>query len=220
MNLSPFFRSISRVLLLAALIGGAAFLSTTPAFAIEQPLYSVIEKVRFEGSSIEIRDYAPYLVAETTVETRDFDDASSEGFRRLADFIFGANNGNVEMDMTAPVETRRPEKIEMTAPVATEGQEGAWVVRFMMPSKYTLDTLPRPNDPRISIVQVPSRTLAVISFSGLWTLSNFAENTTRLERFLEQEGFESFGSPSVARYNMPLTPWFLRTNEIQIEVRY
>lgn len=197
----------------------ASLVSLQPALAIEQPQYSVFESHQFEGDTIELRSYSPYLVAETTVEIQDFDEASSEGFRRLADFIFGANNANVKMDMTAPVETRKPEKMDMTAPVTTGGQAGAWDVRFMMPSKYTLSTLPVPNDARVRILEVPARTVAVIRFSGFWTQANFDERTLRLERFLAEQGIETLGAPVVARYNMPLTPWFLRNNEVQFEVK-
>jgi len=208
-----FYPSTSSLILLLNIIVG-----TSSALAIEQPSYSVSEKHRFEGDTIEIRNYAPYLVAETTVETENFNEASSEGFKRLAAYIFGENNGNVEMDMTAPVETKRPEKMEMTAPVSSGGAPGAWVIRFMMPSRYTIETLPTPNDDRITIVEIPARTVAVLPFSGRWTLANFAEHTDRLQRFLARKKIARQGEPNVARYNMPLTPWFLRTNEIQIDI--
>ncbi len=202
---------------------GVLFLAASPLFslsarAIEQPRYTVTEAHRVGGKTVEIREYAPYLVAETLVETQDFDTASSEGFKRLAAFIFGENNGNVEMDMTAPVETGRPEKMDMTSPVSTEKQADGWNVRFVMPSKYTLETLPRPNDARITIAELPARTVAVISFSGFWSESNFEEHTQLLERFLASQGRTTVSEPTLARYNMPLTPWFLRTNEIQIEI--
>lgn len=200
------------------LIAGSAILQPAPAAAIEQPKYTVVETHRYDGSAIEFRNYAPYIVAETTVEAQDFDEASSEGFRRLAAYIFGENNGNVEMDMTAPVETRAPEKMDMTAPVSTDGGPGAWNIRFVMPSKYTIETLPRPDDARITILEIPARTVAAISFSGRWTISNFEEHTARLQSFLVRKGMQQLSSPAIARYNMPLTPWFLRTNEIQIDI--
>ena len=208
----------SALALISALLAGSALLQPKQAVAIEQPKYTVVETHRYDGNSIEFRNYAPYLVAETTVEAQDFDEASSEGFRRLAAYIFGENNGNVEMDMTAPVETRTPEEMDMTAPVSTGGAPGAWNVRFVMPSKYTIETLPTPDDARISILEVPARMVAAISFSGLWTASNFDEHTARLQAFLVRKGIAQVSGPVVARYNMPLTPWFLRTNEIQIDI--
>lgn len=222
MSASDLVRSSS--LRVAGLVLGAFFLQSSlpgnvpAAHAIETPAYTVLQSNRFEGNTVELRGYAPYLIAETTVEADDFDEASSEGFRRLAAFIFGENNGNVEMDMTSPVETRRPEKMDMTSPVETTGEPGAWEVRFVMPSKYTLETLPRPNDTRIRIVEVPARTVAALSFSGRWTSSNFAEHTDRLKRFVTRTGLRTQGAPLLARYNMPLTPWFLRRNEILLEV--
>jgi hypothetical protein len=209
---------LSTVAAICTLIAGSAILQPKVAAAIEQPKYTVIETHRYDGSSIEFRNYASYIVAETTVEAQDFDEASSEGFRRLAAYIFGENNGNVEMDMTAPVETRSPEKMDMTAPVSTVGEPGAWNVRFVMPSKYTLETLPTPDDARISILEIPARTVAAISFSGRWTIANFDEHTARLQSFLVRKGIKQASGPAVARYNMPLTPWFLRTNEIQIDI--
>jgi hypothetical protein len=87
-----------------------------------------------------------------------------------------------------------------------------------MPSKYTIETLPRPIDQRITIKEVAARTVAVISFSGFWSESNFAEHTAILERFLLSQGTAIVSEPTLARYNMPLTPWFLRTNEIHFEI--
>jgi hypothetical protein len=225
-RLSPFARSFRAFGFLSG-FAAASFnlfplgnlLMPPKAYALERPKHTVLHQHRYEGDLIEIRQYDPYVAAETTVEADTLDSASNEGFRRLASFIFGENQSQEKMEMTAPVETRRSEKMEMTAPVIT-GKTGVGVysVRFVMPSKYTLQTLPKPKDPRVRILPVPARILAVITFSGRWTPDNFAEHTSRLDRFLLQGGYSLKGEASVARYNPPITPWFLRTNEIQREI--
>lgn len=192
--------------------------SATSSLAIEKPAHTVVTTHSFEGDQIEIRDYPPYQVAETVVQSSTLEKASTEGFKRLAAFIFGENTASTKMAMTAPVETESSVKLDMTAPVSTEGGNGTWKIRFVMPSQYTLETLPRPKDSRIQIQTVPARRLAVIVFSGRWTDENFATHTDRLQRFLSEQKMTVSGSPVIARYNMPLTPWFLRTNEVQIPV--
>ena len=118
--------------------------------------------------AVEMRRYQPRIAAETTVEA-DEEKARSEGFRRLAGYIFGRNHGSDKIAMTAPVSqsSARGEKIAMTAPVSRSGddQQG-WVIRFFMPSKWTMATLPTPNDDRVRLVEVPAETVAVLRFSG------------------------------------------------------
>jgi SOUL heme-binding protein len=186
------------------------------AYAIEKPKYEILRSVDFGGKAIEIRDYAPCLLAETVVEAGSLKEASSEGFKRLAGFIFGGNRTRESVDMTAPVQS---EKMDMTAPVGTVGGPGRYTISFVMPSKYTLETLPVPNDERVQIRQVSGRKVAAIVFSGFWSTANFDEHTALLRAYLGVEGIEALSEPMIARYNMPLTPWFLRRNEVQFEIR-
>lgn len=100
----------------------------------------------------EVRDYPALVVAEVTVEGEQ-KEAASKGFRLLAGYIFGANKKRQRIAMTAPVAQQAAgENIAMTAPVAqTQGAAGTWVVRFTMPSAWTLETLPVPNDARVTL---------------------------------------------------------------------
>lgn len=194
----------------------ALSLGAAPAGAIEKPKYDVVRSIESDGNDIEIRVYAPMLVAETVVEAASLSEASSEGFRRLAGFIFGGNRTRESVDMTAPVQS---EKMDMTSPVGTVGEAGRYTISFVMPSKYTLATLPIPNDSRVQIREIPTRKIAALVFSGFWSTKNFARHTEALKAYLKSEAVETVGEPQVARYNMPITPWFLRRNEILVEVR-
>lgn len=184
------------------------------AMAIEEPKYTVIKK----DDAIEIRLYEPYIVAETVVDSGGYDEASNEGFRRIAGYIFGGNRVQQKISMTAPVTTEQSQKIAMTAPVQTE-QRGASVrMTFMMPSEYTLESLPVPNDSRVTLRLVPARKVAAIEFSGRWTEENFQEHSEKLKKWIEKEELKTTGSPIVARYNPPFWPWFMRRNEVMIPV--
>ena len=182
--------------------------------ATEEPRYAVTKK----DDAFEIRLYESYIVAETVVDTADFSEASNVGFRRIAGYIFGGNKVQQKMSMTAPVTTEQSEKIAMTSPVQTEQRGNPVTMTFMMPSEYTLESLPVPNDSRVTLRRVPGRKLAAISFSGRWTEENFREHTEELMKWIEKEGLKVLGWPIVARYNAPFVPWFLRRNEVLIPV--
>jgi hypothetical protein len=182
---------------------------------IEQPPFTVI---RSDGR-IELRCYDPFIVAETVVEDAGLQAGANVGFRRLAGFIFGGNSAEESIAMTAPVTTTRSERIAMTAPVETQRSGQGVVMRFMMPSQYTVETLPKPNDPRVQIRQVPGRTMAAIRFSGRWGEERFEERTEELLTWLQGRQILVVGTPVVARYNPPWTPGFLRRNEVLVEIR-
>lgn len=182
--------------------------------ATEEPQYTVLRS----DADFEIRRYAPYIVAETVVTNADQESGTNVGFRRLAGFIFGNNRTKESIEMTAPVTTARSEKIAMTAPVETSLKGDDMVMAFMMPSEYTLETLPEPTDPDVVIRSVPERVMAVIKFSGSWSEERFQEKTGMLQEWLTKHDIQATGAPVVARYNAPWTPWFLRRNEVQIEV--
>ena len=184
--------------------------------AIEEPEYTVIEK----SGGFELRAYSPKIVAETLV-SGSLDKASSAGFRLLADYIFGNNTsrtgGNEKISMTAPV-TMEPksEKISMTAPVSMEQTGGQWRVHFVMPGQYTLDTLPKPANPAVTLREVPARNYAVIRFSGLAGEDKTATKTADLMTWLDSKGITPTGKPELARYNPPWTLPFLRRNEVMV----
>jgi len=183
--------------------------------ALEEAKYTVIMK----EESFELRQYEPHIVAETMVEG-DYDKAGNEGFRRLFKYISGENQKKQSIAMTAPVsQDAGPEKIAMTAPVSQEQTGGQWRIAFVMPSEYTLDTLPQPADPKVSLRQVPSRRMAAITYSGSWSRERYEQHRALLEAFVQKKKLQTLGEPVLARYNSPFTLWFLRRNEVLVPVQ-
>lgn len=179
----------------------------------EEPKYEVAAK----HDGFEVRVYAPRIVAEVQVEGKA-KAATNAGFRILADFIFGNNTAGTEVAMTAPVD--RSERIAMTAPVDRTQQEDRWTVTFTMPSKYTMETLPRPNDDRVEIRTVPAKRYAVAKFSGRPKAAEVQRRMSALEDAVAEEGYTLQGTPAVySQYNPPWTPSFLRRNEVMVELR-
>jgi len=189
-------------------------IGATDVMAIEEATYQVLKK---EGR-FEIRDYAPHILAETIVEG-NIKEAGNKAFKRLFGYISGDNRSHGKVAMTAPVsQESRGEKIEMTAPVGQQSVEGRWAVSFMMPASYTLETLPEPEDPKVSLRQVPARRLAAVRYSGFWSEKKYLRYRQKLESWIHEENLTIVGEPVWARYNPPFTPWFLRRNEVLIPV--
>ena len=166
--------------------------------ALEEPKFEVIA----EFDEIEIRRYEPYVVAEVDVP----DDSS--GFRKLAGYIFGGNEQGEKMAMTAPVESRQSEQQDNTT------------YSFVMERKYTLETLPTPDDQQIRLLERPARIVAVHRYSGRWTDKNFRKHRDKLLQALEKNNISPAGPAEQARYNSPFTPSFLRRNEVIIPVEW
>lgn len=166
--------------------------------------------------SVEIRRYQPRIAAETTVEA-DEERARSEGFRRLAGYIFGRNHGSSKIAMTAPVSqaSTKGQKIAMTAPVSRSGgDDEGWVIRFFMPSKWTMATLPAPDDDRVRLVEVPAETVAVLRFSGDRSQRAVAERSAELTQTLRSKGITTLGDPVAWFYDPPWTLPMRRRNEV------
>jgi hypothetical protein len=184
------------------------------AMAIERAQYTVVEK---EGN-FELRQYEPYLVAETMVEG-DFDTVGNEGFRRLFDYISGKNRKQQSISMTAPVSQKtESEKISMTAPVNQVRVGEKYRITFVMPTKYTMETLPEPLDDRVKLKAVPGQLIAAFRYSGTWSKDRYEEKRIRLQALMRQKNLKPAGEPIFARYNPPFMPWFLRRNEVLIPV--
>jgi hypothetical protein len=185
------------------------------------PIMSNVEQARYDvfetHGAIEIRDYAPMIVAEVSVPG-DREKAISDGFRLIADFIFGNNISSKEVAMTAPVTQQPSEKIAMTAPVIQQGGEGLWVVRFVMPSAYTMQTLPKPNNSEVILKEIAGKRFAVIRFSGLARNNSLAAHTKELEAFIMENKLQTASEPTYAFFNPPWTLPFLRRNEVMIEI--
>ena len=183
--------------------------------ATEEAKYTVIER----DEDFELRQYEPLIVAETIVEG-EFNDVGNVGFRRLYDYISGNNQKKESISMTAPVtQEARSEKISMTAPVTQEKVGRKWRITFMMPSQYTMETLPEPLDPNVKLKQEPERIVAALRYSGTWSQKRYKEKEAYLSEWIQKRGFKALGEPIFARYNSPFMPWFLRRNEVLIPVK-
>ncbi|MFT6394024.1 MAG: hypothetical protein ACJARW_000512 [Methylophilaceae bacterium] len=186
--------------------------------AVEEPKYVVLEK----SESFELRAYNPRIIAETWI-SGNLNDASRAGFRLIADYIFGNNTvatlGNQEISLTAPVTTeveQRSEKVSMTAPVIMEETEGKWRMHFVMPREYTMEILPKPNNPAVTLRELPSENYAVIRFSWLTGEERVTKKTAELIAWLATKNIIPTGNPELARYNPPWTPPFWRRNEVMV----
>ncbi len=194
----------------------ATLLSVLPTMthAIEEPKYAVVRSV----DAVEIRQYAPYVVAEVEV-AGTADKASNDGFRILAGYIFGNNRSQSKLEMTAPVTQEAVSvKLPMTAPVTREQAPGGYRVQFVLPREVGLDSAPIPLDQRISLREVPATRMAVLRFSGLWTEANYRKHLDQMQATLRRAGLAWVGEPIYSRYNAPWTPWFMRRNEIWLRL--
>ena len=206
---------------LATLLFGLLWTGTL--MATEEPKFESLRK----EDKVEIRRYVPVIVAETIVDG-DMDSASNRGFQLIAGYIFGNNE---RIAMTAPVVAEAQssaEKIAMTVPVSIEPQiaddskmAGAqrWRIHFVMPSQYTLATLPKPLNPQVKLREIPAKTYAALTYSGFNTESKVQEKTDQLLDWLKTQKIETIGKPQLARYNPPWTLPFLSRNEILQEIR-
>ncbi len=198
------------VLAVAGWIGLALYVND-----VEQPAYRVVQ----QDGAIELRDYPALVVAEVT-RPGDRREAVNAGFGPLARYIFARERAGAAIPMTAPV-TQQGAPIAMTAPVTQQpdaGGGGNWAVRFVMPSRYTLETLPVPAGADVRLIPVPATRRAAIRFSGVATDSVIAAEQARLEAWVARRGVRPTGSPTYAYYNAPFTPWFLRRNEVWLEL--
>jgi effector-binding domain-containing protein len=202
-----------------ALMGGWMLAGYLPTRNIETPKYEVISA----KNGYEIRQYQSQIVAEAKV-SGTYKESVNQGFRKIAGFIFGNNTASGSIAMTAPVlHEKQPlsEKISMTAPVLHGGaaETGNYTVAFVMPSSYTLDTLPKPNNPEVTVHAVPSKKYAALRFRGYAPESKVDQKTKRLLDLLNQDNLNTVGVLSVAEYIRPWTPPFMRRNEILVEVQ-
>ena len=184
------------------------------ALAIETLGYETIE----QDGPFELRRLDAHVVAETFVEG-DFDDVGTEGFRRLVRYIGGANQAQSQISMTAPVgQEPESEEIAMTAPVGQERAGERFRITFMMPAEYRIEDLPDPIDTRIELRIEDARTVASVRYSGFWSRSRYESHQQKLLHWIRRRGLAAIGEPVWARYDPPFMPWFLRRNEILIEV--
>ena len=179
------------------------FLIVPVTMAIEKPQYEILER----HGSVEIRQYPKVIIAGTKVE-QPYRTALYSGFRSIANYIFGGNDENMKIAMTAPVISHQVEKNVETHEIL-----------FIMPKKYEIDSLPKPD---LGNVYLEERTLdkvASIRFGGWATEKRVFRYQAKLFRKISKLGLEQIGPPMVAQYN---SPWALppfRRNEILIRIR-
>lgn len=189
--------------------------------AVEEIKYEVLKK----DGNVEIREYAPVIIAEVTVEGAR-SEAPSAAFRTLFKYISGdniaASGGSQEIPMTAPVSQEAvQQKIPMTAPVTQEQLEpNLWKVAFYMPADMTMETAPTPKSDKITIREVKFGKMAALRFSGRSSTNNIVEHDTELKTYLRENDitFKEKGR-ILAFYNSPFTPWFLRRNEVLYPIK-
>lgn len=185
--------------------------------SIEQPVYDVIK----QDGGFEIRRYNGVILAQVEERT-GFDAALNEGFRTLFNYITGQNTTKAKIPMTAPVTeeiVETSEKIPMTVPVTVEAAgEGLYRVGFVMPGRYTLESLPRPADRSIHFREVPDHNVAVVRFSGHSHEPKVREQISALEEWLRENHLTPKSSFRLARYDPPWIPGFMRHNEVMVDI--
>jgi len=204
--LKRLFAPVTRALSTAGTLVGVR---TSP-----EPKYQLLA----DHGDIQLRAYPALIVAETVVAS-DYEAAGKTGFYRLAGYIFGGNRQQQQMAMTTPVfREATGEKIAMTAPVLQQAQQDAWTLAFVMPATYTLDSLPLPLDPLVTLKQIPAKKVAVLRYSGRLTPATIQENSQRLLDWLQQQSLYPVSIPRSAAYDPPWTLPALRRNEIHVDI--
>ena len=201
----------SVLLMTSLMLAGCSVLGKRTA---NEPPYKVLS----QDGEIEIRQYGEMIVAETVVEG-SYGQTSGAAFSRLAGYIFGKNRAKQKLAMTAPV-LQEPvsEKISMTAPVIQEKKGNAWVMSFVMPEGYRLETLPVPLDDAVKLRMLPGQKVGVIRYSGLHSEHNLRNFAEKLTGWLEKNGNRVLSGARSASYDPPWTLPFLRRNEVHIDI--
>jgi hypothetical protein len=185
--------------------------------SIEQPAYETLK----QDGDFEVRRYNGYILAGVD-EKGDMDTALNKGFRALFDYITGHNKVRQKIPMTAPVTEEMAtgsENIPMTVPVTAEmAGEGVYTVAFIMPGRYTLDTLPQPDNSDIRFTEVPDHNVAVIRFSGHSHEPKIKEMGNKLKEWLDAHDMAPRSNFRLARYDPPWIPGFMRHNEVMVDV--
>ena len=187
--------------------------------AIETPQYEVLDK----NGRIEFRRYRSYITANVEIKADSYSSAANKAFRTLADYIFGNNTKQTKIAMTAPVISQKSissETIAMTTPVAAAKLNNeTYVIAFSMPSSYSLEDLPLPNNKEVSIKKISSHEAVVIRFSGYTTEAKIEKMTNELKKWAKQKQLILAGEPTVLRYDPPWKPGFIRRNEVSIDIK-
>ncbi|MCO4747813.1 MAG: heme-binding protein [Proteobacteria bacterium] len=211
----PFRIGTALVTTVTAGLGLLGLTGTGVSGHYEEPEYQVIA----EAADYQVRHYAGRIEARVTVQA-SYGTSVQTGFRILANYIFGGNQARASIDMTTPVSAAESLSIDMTTPVTARGEGTEWVVSFMMPSEWTLASLPVPNDPRVELVEAPPSLRAVRTFGGRATTRSTQSQLATLRTAIEADGYVVTGPAAISQFDPPwvLGPW--RRNEVQWPVRH
>jgi hypothetical protein len=183
---------------ITAIIGVSLLIYSFKRSDIETPDYKVVKTL----GDVEIREYPKMIVAQTSLPSNSFENSGSNGFRTIAGYIFGGNQGN--------------QKIAMTAPVVMNMGDSA-TMYFVMPKQYEKEQLPTPNSPSVKIIEEAPKTLAVIKYGGFSSDNEIKRYCKKLEDTLTQNHIQWKGGFMYMGYN---APWDVvnRRNEVAVEI--
>lgn len=181
--------------------------------SFDEPKYCVVAS----RDNIELREYSPMLVAEVKVKGQR-KEAMKDGFRILADYIFGNNSAKQKIPMTAPISEHSQEKIAVTAPAEQQVQGNEWIVRVILPHDYLMESAPKPNNQQISLIALPTTQFVVIRYSGRTSDETVCPQIAKLQNYIVEQKLATEGTPLFAYYNPPWTLPFLRRNEVMVKI--
>jgi len=185
------------------------------AMAVEKVEYKVIKK----DNKFEIRDYSSHILAVTMVDGK-LEDAGNQAFGILFRYISGSNwPKGKPAGKISETKSVKGDKIAMTAPVGQVKEKDKWAVSFMMPKEYTMGTIPKPSNSKVSLRKMPERQMAVFRYSGNWSEKDYQKAKGKLMAWVKTEGLKVTGEPEWARYNAPFMPSIFRRNEILLPIR-
>jgi len=168
---------------------------------IERQKYRVVKAEK----GFELRYYPPATFATVKSSAKSYRELSSSGFRKIAGYIFGGNESST--------------KIAMTSPVHMDINEKESSMSFVMPSKYDLESLPKPNDAKVEIHETPGEYLAAIEFGGFANDASIRKHADELKQLLNGKGIKIIGNFRYLGYNPPYQI-IARKNEIVVAVEW
>lgn len=194
-------------------------LSSCSVFGINATSEAKYKNIK-EDNDFSIREYAPLVEAQTTINDPNYKSAIDKGFKYLFEYISGANIAIQGLKIPVPRKPEQPSnKIQMTVPVIIKNNTTSWTIAFVLPKKYSLGNAPKPINPQVKLVERPQMKMAVITFNGFLDRNSITANTEKLRNWIKIHKLQEVGEPEAAGYNPPWTIPFLRTNEIMIAVK-
>ena len=168
---------------------------------IEKQPYRVIKKEK----EFEIRYYPSATFATIKSNVNTYRELSGGGFRKIAGYIFGNNESSTKIAMTSPVHME----------IGNEGSS----MSFVMPSKYSVNNLPKPNDSKVEIHESKPEYVAAIEFGGYVNDATLKRYTEQLQKSLENHNIKPIGHYRYLGYNPPYQ-LINRRNEVIVEIEW